>query len=235
MSLGDNTKKLYLKMYPNMSIEQIEIEITKFDKHSLEEGISLESSNRHKYLRGWLMQANFRKNNKVEGRMNDCCKHLHREAIKELGFKDKRIIELEKEVTRLFEPTRELWNNETREELAKLKEENEMMRIKMDNGTMPKHLKNKRIMKGEELKDFGYTKIYVESRNLDIPQLKRHAWSVTFKGSHIKTMDTLKEVKAFIYEKQTKKKEVKPERMVRKTPVYVIGINGFRVRQKRNK
>ncbi len=60
--------------------------------------------------------------------MNECCAHLHREAIKELGFKDRRIIELEKEVTRLFEPTREFWNNETRDEVARLQAENEMMR-----------------------------------------------------------------------------------------------------------
>ena len=71
----------------------------------------------------------------------------------------------------------------------------------MDNGAMPKHLRHKRIMKGEKLKEFGYTKIYVESRNLDTPKLKRHAWDITFNGSYITTKDTLKEVKSFIYSK----------------------------------
>jgi len=71
----------------------------------------------------------------------------------------------------------------------------------MDNGTTPKHLKHKRILKGEKLKEFGYTKIYVESRNVVAPQLKRHAWEITFNGSFITNKDTLKEVKEFIYRK----------------------------------
>ena len=67
MSIKNNTKAHYLRMYPNMLIHEIELEITKFDKSSLEAGITLETSNRHKYLRGWLMRANLKINeNKKE-------------------------------------------------------------------------------------------------------------------------------------------------------------------------
>jgi hypothetical protein len=55
--------------------------------------------------------------------MNDCCRHLFREAKKELEIRDKRITELQAECTRLFEPVREFWNVERISEVEKLKEE----------------------------------------------------------------------------------------------------------------
>lgn len=56
--IKNNAKKLYLKLYPNLSLRRIELEIIKFDKYAELAGITLESSNRHKYLRGWLMRSN---------------------------------------------------------------------------------------------------------------------------------------------------------------------------------
>jgi hypothetical protein len=53
--------------------------------------------------------------------MNECCRHLFREAKKELEIKDKRIAHLEAEVTRVFEPTREFWNNQRKQEITILK------------------------------------------------------------------------------------------------------------------
>jgi len=44
--------------------------------------------------------------------MNPCCEHLYREALKEIKIRDNRIKELQDECTRLFEPTREYWNQE---------------------------------------------------------------------------------------------------------------------------
>lgn len=44
--------------------------------------------------------------------MNECCQHLYKEAIRELQIRDKRIKELQDECTRLFDPTREFWNQE---------------------------------------------------------------------------------------------------------------------------
>lgn len=64
--IKNNVKKLYAKLYPNMTINQIQKSIDAFDKHSLEQGISLESSNRHKYLRGWLMMDNFKRSKGAE-------------------------------------------------------------------------------------------------------------------------------------------------------------------------
>lgn len=49
--------------------------------------------------------------------MNKCCEHLFREAKRELQIRDTRIAELQKECTRLFEPTREFWNSDTRSDL----------------------------------------------------------------------------------------------------------------------
>lgn len=44
--------------------------------------------------------------------MNECCQHLFKEAKRELEIRDKRIKELQDECTRLFDPTREFWNQE---------------------------------------------------------------------------------------------------------------------------
>ncbi len=55
--------------------------------------------------------------------MNDFCRHLFREAKKELEIRDRRIAELQTECTRLFEPVREFWNAERISEVEKLKEE----------------------------------------------------------------------------------------------------------------
>jgi hypothetical protein len=59
--------------------------------------------------------------------MNECCKHLFREAVKELELKDKRISHLESEVTRLFDPIRQYWNEETQQEIQKLKADREVL------------------------------------------------------------------------------------------------------------
>ena len=56
MSVANNVKHLYKKMYPFMTMGEIQNSIYEFDKVSIENKISLESSNRHKYLRGWLMK-----------------------------------------------------------------------------------------------------------------------------------------------------------------------------------
>ena len=68
MSIQNNVKHLYKKMYPSMSIEKIQDLVFEFDKFSLEQGISLESSNRHKYLRGWLMMAEFSQRKKIKAK-----------------------------------------------------------------------------------------------------------------------------------------------------------------------
>lgn len=54
--------------------------------------------------------------------MKDCCQHLINEARKELKRKDERIAFLESECTRLFDPVREFWNMERREEVRALAE-----------------------------------------------------------------------------------------------------------------
>ena len=57
--IPSNLKKQYLKLYPNMTLSQIMDSIFMFDAYAESQGINLESSNRHKYLRGWLMKDNF--------------------------------------------------------------------------------------------------------------------------------------------------------------------------------
>lgn len=54
--------------------------------------------------------------------MNACCEHLIKRGKEELAAKDKRIAFLESECTRLFDPTRELWNQERQSELQSTKE-----------------------------------------------------------------------------------------------------------------
>lgn len=58
--------------------------------------------------------------------MNTCCEHLFREAKREIEIRDKRIIELQLECTRLFEPTREFWNMENQTRIENLIKENEL-------------------------------------------------------------------------------------------------------------
>jgi hypothetical protein len=58
--------------------------------------------------------------------MNPCCEHLFREAKREIEIRDKRIIELQSECTRLFEPTREFWNMENQTRIENLIKENEL-------------------------------------------------------------------------------------------------------------
>lgn len=59
--------------------------------------------------------------------MNPCCEHLFREAKREIEIRDKRIIELQSECTRLFEPTREFWNMENQTRIENLIKENETL------------------------------------------------------------------------------------------------------------
>jgi uncharacterized protein YdcH (DUF465 family) len=59
--------------------------------------------------------------------MNPCCEHLFREAKREIEIRDKRIIELQSECTRLFEPTREFWNKENNKRIENLIKENEVL------------------------------------------------------------------------------------------------------------
>lgn len=59
--------------------------------------------------------------------MNPCCEHLFREAKREIEIRDKRIIELQSECTRLFEPTREFWNMENQTRIENLIKENEIL------------------------------------------------------------------------------------------------------------
>ena len=66
--IQNNVKKAYKKQYPNMSLLQIQRSIDTFDKHCIEKGISPDSSNRHKYLRGWLMMDNFKR---IKGASNE--------------------------------------------------------------------------------------------------------------------------------------------------------------------
>jgi hypothetical protein len=58
--------------------------------------------------------------------MNPCCEHLFREAKREIEIRDKRIIELQNECTRLFEPTRSFWNMDTQTRIEALIKENEL-------------------------------------------------------------------------------------------------------------
>ena len=64
--------------------------------------------------------------------MNKCCEHLFREAKKELEIKDKRISFLESEITRVFDPIRQFWNNENKEKLDKAEEEIVELRRKLN-------------------------------------------------------------------------------------------------------
>lgn len=59
--------------------------------------------------------------------MNSCCEHLFREAKREIEIRDKRIIHLQSECTRLFEPTREFWNMENQTRIENLIKENEVL------------------------------------------------------------------------------------------------------------
>lgn len=59
--------------------------------------------------------------------MNPCCEHLFREAKREIEIRDKRIIELQNECTRLFEPTRAFWNEENHKRIENLIKENEVL------------------------------------------------------------------------------------------------------------
>lgn len=54
--------------------------------------------------------------------MNDCCNKIVIEARKELKRKDDRIQHLESEITRLFDPVREFWNIERREQIQAMAE-----------------------------------------------------------------------------------------------------------------
>ena len=51
----------YLRLYPNLSLEEIQGEMRKFDEILKSTPISPDSSNYMKYVRGWLMRANFEK------------------------------------------------------------------------------------------------------------------------------------------------------------------------------
>jgi hypothetical protein len=65
--LRANVKKMYLEQYPNLTLKEIEEEIASFDLTLFDKaGISVDSSNRHKYLRGWLMRANLLKEEKTK-------------------------------------------------------------------------------------------------------------------------------------------------------------------------
>jgi hypothetical protein len=54
--------------------------------------------------------------------MNECCRHLFREAKKELEIKDRRISFLESEVTRVFEPTKDFWNKNKDQTIQQLED-----------------------------------------------------------------------------------------------------------------
>ncbi len=60
--IKNNVKNNYIKLYKNLSLEQIEIEMLKCEKYMKEESrIAFTSSNYSRYVRGWLMKANFDK------------------------------------------------------------------------------------------------------------------------------------------------------------------------------
>lgn len=61
MIIHKNLIKQYQRLYPNMTLSEIMDSINRFDLYAESQGIELESSNRHKYLRGWLMMDNFRR------------------------------------------------------------------------------------------------------------------------------------------------------------------------------
>jgi len=50
-------------------------------------------------------------------------KHLMKECKQELAYKDARIAHLEKEVTRVFEPTRQFWNDQLSEKIVELEKQ----------------------------------------------------------------------------------------------------------------
>lgn len=84
--------------------------------------------------------------------MNECCKHLFREAKKEIEIRDKRIKELQDECTRLFEPTREFWNKGLQAENKKLREA--LIKIANDR-TPPWDKKDYQDVAREALKEVG--------------------------------------------------------------------------------
>lgn len=60
--LKANVRKMYCKQYPNLTLKEIEDEIASFELTLFDKvGINEASSNRHKYLRGWLMRADLLK------------------------------------------------------------------------------------------------------------------------------------------------------------------------------
>lgn len=90
--LKANVRKLYKEQYPNLSIKEIEEEIASFELTLFDKaGISVDSSNRQKYLRGWLMRANLMKeeiqSNKESDKHKDFFKRYHnniKETLKDL-------------------------------------------------------------------------------------------------------------------------------------------------------
>jgi hypothetical protein len=60
-----NMRRLYLAQYPEMTLREIEAEIIKFERTVFEKvGMQKGSANEHKYLRGWLLRANYEKQEK---------------------------------------------------------------------------------------------------------------------------------------------------------------------------
>lgn len=58
-SFHRNTEKSYMRLYPDLTLDQIKYEIVKFEEDMIVNGtISETSSNETKYLRGWLARAN---------------------------------------------------------------------------------------------------------------------------------------------------------------------------------
>jgi hypothetical protein len=83
---------LYKEQYPNLTLKEIEEEIASFELTLFDKaGISVDSSNRQKYLRGWLMRANLMKEeiqkNKEPDKHKDFFKRYHtniKETLKDI-------------------------------------------------------------------------------------------------------------------------------------------------------
>lgn len=76
----------------------------------------------------------------------------------------------------------------------------------MDNGKIPGHLKGARTYKNEKnefLRDITYEKTIVPSsyKGRSRRRLMRCGWMIRYKGEHVVTVETLKEVDEFIKEK----------------------------------
>lgn len=101
------------------------------DKEALKERLSsMGFPDENSYLvyhKAWKAACDFK-----QKEIDELKDRLIKEARSELERKDKRILELEKECTRLFDPTRKFWDEDYRESLVKLQAENVKLNQEVD-------------------------------------------------------------------------------------------------------